>query len=90
MKGEMAEVCAKIIRTLNRNRMMRIGASQKRLRTFKKNQSSLMVEVLDMLYSYFRTAAGNVVSPTQPQNGDASNFSPSGPPFDPDDPCLSP
>jgi hypothetical protein len=54
MKGEMTEVCAKIIRTLSRNRMMRIGASQKRLRTFKKNQSSLMVEVLDMRYSLLK------------------------------------
>ena len=52
MKGEMAEVCAKIIRTLSSNSMMRIGASQKRLRTFKKNQSSLMVDALDILFSY--------------------------------------
>ena len=86
----MAEVCAKMIRTLSINRMMRIGASQKRLRIFKKLQSSLMVEVLDIFCSYFRTAVGNVASPTQPQDGDASNFSPSGQPFDPDDPCPSP
>ena len=90
MKGETADVCAKMIRTLSSKRMMRIGASQKRLRTFKKNQSSLMVEVLDIFCSYFRTAAGNVASPTQPPNGNASNFSPSGQPFVSDDPCPSP
>ena len=74
MKGEMADVCAKMIRTLSIKSMMRIGASQKRLRTFKKNQSSLMVDALDILFSYVRTAAGIVSSPTQNQGDDANNF----------------
>jgi len=87
MKGEMAEVCAKMIRTLSINSIMRIGASQNRLRTFKKNQSSLMVDALDILFSYVRTAAGIVSSPTQNQGDDANNFLLSGQPFAPNGPC---
>ena len=87
MKGEMADVCAKMIRTLSIKSMMRIGASQKRLRTFKKNQSSLMVDALDILFSYVRIAVGIVSSPTQNQGDDASNFLLSGQPFAPGGPC---
>lgn len=87
MNGEMAEVCAKMIRMLSSNSIMRIGASQNRLRTFKKNQSSLMVDVLDILLSYVRTVAGIVSSPTQNQGDDASNFLQSGQPFAPGGPC---
>ncbi len=48
MNGATADVWAKMIKTLSNTSMPMMGTSQKRLRFFKKTQSSLIVDNLVM------------------------------------------
>ena len=48
MKGARADPWAKMIRKLKSTRSRMMGASQKRLRVFKKSQNSLRMDNLDI------------------------------------------
>ena len=61
----MAELCAKITNNPNTNRMMIIGASQKRFRTLRKFQNSFIMDNLAIeifsCYLTFRTVVDIVL-----------------------------
>ena len=56
----MDELWAKIINKLNKTRMTIMGASQKRLRTFRKSHNSLRIDTLDIPFP-FKIAGDSIV-----------------------------
>ncbi len=48
MKGTTAELCTKMTKRLKTIKMMIMGASQKRLRVFKKSHNSLSNPIFDI------------------------------------------
>ncbi len=61
MNGATAELCAKITSKPSKKRSTIIGASQKRLRTFKKSQNSLRIDNLAISLSTILKIVDDIV-----------------------------